>query len=640
MEEPFKKAYLQLTKALLVLPHKYIDRYWVGLAVSIWPFIFAHGQDNQASINTIAELTSAIEQVMRETQTPAVGVALINADGTDWVAGLGQADIENDVAADEQTMFRIGSVSKMFVSLAILKLQEQGLVSLKDTVKNIVPEVSFENPYADTSPILVEHLLEHTTGWNDLHIAEFALNAEGMTLKAGLEYHPNSRVSRWVPGTRMAYCNSGPAVAAYIVEKVTGQGYESYIQENFFSPLGMANATFYNSETYQQLGAKLYADGQPQEYWHIIMRPSGAINASPKEMANFVRLFTHRGRVDTLQLMNQASLVRMETPSSTDAAQAGLAYGHGLSNQSSVFGSFVYRRHLGGVANGLCDFSYLPEHQVGYAFMTTSGSLEALERITELIRSFQTKDLPQPDRQIRKSSTNAADIEGYYIPINPRFDLFYLVDRLVGVAWIESEDQTFFKQGLMSEREDFVATDEQIFVSPETGKVSMVLVDDPLAGEVLHIAEQVFKRTSPLVVYGLWILVVLWILLTISSLVLGIVWGIRYWTGHISGGANTQIRGWVLLPGLLMAGLIVLVAFGMSDFFQAFGTLGFISISLFVITISFALASVWAVVYAIKNYRKPINRAVYWYSISLTSLHFFMTCYFLWHGIIGVTTWT
>ena len=224
MEEPFKKAYLQLTKALLVLPHKYIDRYWVGLAVSIWPFIFAHGQDNQASINTIAELTSAIEQVMRETQTPAVGVALINADGTDWVAGLGQADIENDVAADEQTMFRIGSVSKMFVSLAILKLQEQGLVSLKDTVKNIVPEVSFENPYADTSPILVEHLLEHTTGWNDLHIAEFALNAEGMTLKAGLEYHPNSRVSRWVPGTRMAYCNSGPAVAAYIVEKVTGQG--------------------------------------------------------------------------------------------------------------------------------------------------------------------------------------------------------------------------------------------------------------------------------------------------------------------------------------------------------------------------------------------------------------------------------
>ncbi|WKN42981.1 serine hydrolase [Tunicatimonas pelagia] len=126
MKEPFKKAYLQLTKALSVLPHKYIDRYWVGLVVSIWPFIFAYGQQNQASINNIAELTSAIEQVMRETQTPAIGVALINADGTGWVAGLGQADIENDVAADEQTMFWIGSVSKMFVSLAIIYTRKRG----------------------------------------------------------------------------------------------------------------------------------------------------------------------------------------------------------------------------------------------------------------------------------------------------------------------------------------------------------------------------------------------------------------------------------------------------------------------------------------------------------------------------------
>ena len=64
----------------------------------------------------------------------------------------------------------------MFVSLAILKLQEEGRISLKDKVRDLVPEIEFKNPWEETSPILVGHLLEHTSGWDDVHFTEYANN--------------------------------------------------------------------------------------------------------------------------------------------------------------------------------------------------------------------------------------------------------------------------------------------------------------------------------------------------------------------------------------------------------------------------------------------------------------------------------
>jgi CubicO group peptidase (beta-lactamase class C family) len=136
-------------------------------------------------------------------------VALVQGDSTIWATSLGKANLETNVNADENTMFRIGSVSKMFVSLAILKLQEEGRISLDAKVRDLVPDVAFVNPWEKQAPILVKHLLEHTTGWDDLQLKDYAMNDPALTLKQGLDYNPKSRTSRWKPGTRMAYCNSG-----------------------------------------------------------------------------------------------------------------------------------------------------------------------------------------------------------------------------------------------------------------------------------------------------------------------------------------------------------------------------------------------------------------------------------------------
>ena len=76
-----------------------------------------------------------------------------------------------------------------------------------------------------------------------------------------LDYDHSSRISRWRPGTRMSYCNSGPAVAAYIVEKIAGKSFEKYVEQNFFKPIGMQTATYF--QPISELTTTLYhSDGK------------------------------------------------------------------------------------------------------------------------------------------------------------------------------------------------------------------------------------------------------------------------------------------------------------------------------------------------------------------------------------------
>src|SRR5690606_34321016 len=97
---------------------------FLAFFLSLCGSTFGQEEKDSDAPKTISELQTAIEKVLKDSGTPAVGLAMVQGDSTLWVAGLGKANIENEVMANENTMFRIGSTSKMFVSLAILKLQE------------------------------------------------------------------------------------------------------------------------------------------------------------------------------------------------------------------------------------------------------------------------------------------------------------------------------------------------------------------------------------------------------------------------------------------------------------------------------------------------------------------------------------
>jgi CubicO group peptidase (beta-lactamase class C family) len=277
-------------------------RFAAALLIATLPaaLFAAEKKDEPKAAQSVPELRQQLEKILKDSHTPGVSVAIVHKDGPEWVGALGLANVAANQPATADTLFRIGSTSKAFASLSILKLVDEGKLSLDDPVRKLAPEVQFENKWEATDPVRVVNLLEHTTGWDDMHLREYAKNADGMDLKTGLAFGTSSRVSRWRPGTRMSYCNTGPAVAAYIVEKITGQRFEDYVQQNFFAPLGMKTATYFPP---QANAVTLYHDDgkTPYPYWHIIYRPAGSINASANDMAGYVQFYLNCGMVNGTQ---------------------------------------------------------------------------------------------------------------------------------------------------------------------------------------------------------------------------------------------------------------------------------------------------------------------------------------------------
>ena len=374
-------------------------------------------EDVPAPAQSIPELQKQLEKILVDTHTPGVSVAIVHRDGPEWIAGLGKSDVAAKRATSADTQFRIGSTSKAFASLSILKLSNEGKLSLDDSVHKLAPEVWFENPWEATDPVRVVDLLEHTTSWDDMHLREYAKDDPALPLRDALDYDHHSRISRWRPGTRMAYCNSGPAVAAYIVEKVTGQKFEDYVSKNFFEPIGMKTATYFQP-TSGMLTSLYHPDGKTTyPYWNVEYRPAGSINASAKDMAAYVQFYLNRGTVNGVQVIPAASIDRMEMPTRTWAAKEGLKAGYGLSNYWSINEGFVYHGHDGGVAGGLTEMAYMPDNGVGYFYSINAANGGSFEKIGEAIRAYITRNLQKPTPPPAATlPANAVAYAGWYQP--------------------------------------------------------------------------------------------------------------------------------------------------------------------------------------------------------------------------------
>ncbi len=601
-------------------------------------------ESNRASgTKTIEQLIADIEKLVEDNpKFPAVSIAMVDQNGPVWVGAIGQADVENNIPADENTLFRIGSTSKMFVALAVLKLIEEGKLSFDDKVKDLVPEIAFQNQWEETDPVRLVHLLEHTTGWDDLHLVEYAHNdPTPSTLKQGLDFHPHSRVSRWKPGTRMAYCNSGPPVAAYIVEKITGMDYEEYIQQNFFTPMGMSSMTFRYSDDVKKAGATLYTNGKKEDYWHIVMRPSGSINANAVDMAKFLSFYLQRGKVNGIPLISESSLTRMESPQSNPAAAAGHQVGYGLHNYSSVHKQWIYREHNGGVNGGITEFAYLPEAQVGHAIMINSDQGKTFSEISTLIRDYETQHLPKkPTDSSTSSDTDWQSVSGYYYPINPRVEMFRFIDRIAGIQLFAVDGNKLVSRRFFGgEPRTYYPDEGGRFRSEYTGAISLSQVIDPLAGRVLHSGTQVLKPINTVAVYFQLLVLFSWMAVVALTLPYALVWGSRKLLGAEIKGMSLRVRLWPLVSSISMLGLVAMLTIGQQDPFTLLGEPSWVSVGIMLLTLAFFIFALLGTYTAIRAYSEKMNKYNYWFSAIATSSHLMIALYLAWFGVIGLMTW-
>ena len=612
--------------------------------VVVWAPVARAAEEDEPVPRSLEELKQKIQAVLDETKTPGAGLALVNRDGTEWAGGVGLADVASRRPADWDTLFRIGSVSKMFVALAVLDLVEDGRLSLEDSAASLAPDVAFSNRWEETDPVRVVHLLEHTSGFDDISLREYADSREPpISLADGLALRPASRTSRWRPGTRHAYCNAGPAFAARIVEHVTGATYEQWVRERLFRPLHMDTATFLKPDDPTSLATLYYADGvTPQPYWHICMRPAGSINASPVEMANLVRLLLNRGWFEGRQLLSPESIERMEHAASGFAAEAGLATGYGLANYTTRQRGFIFRGHDGGVNGGAANLAYLPAHGVGYVFMINSGSGEAFRRIRSLVSGYLTRELqaPTPPEPVPVPDDLAKRFAGWYQPDSPRTEGLRWLEQLFGVARVTFSDDGVTFDPLLGEADTFVAVSEHSFRHSESPVAGLALIEDPDGGLLLQFSTATGRQIPTgvfLVRTGVAALVATLLLLVLPVFA---VWApLRFLRRQFRGRRRIGVLGWPASAAICLFGSALLLVASQESLFERFGRPTVWSIGLCVGTIAFALFALLALVTTWRARREGVAWLTLAFARAVAVAAVIEAAYLAFWGWIGIRLW-
>lgn len=593
---------------------------------------------------TFADLKVELEKIRTETSTAAIGVSIVNQDGSVWIAGLGEANKEKHIKADENSLFRIGSASKMFAGLAVLKLVEEGKLRLNDKLHDIAPEIAFENQWEATNPILIGHLLEHTTGWDTIP-AEYANEApDSMNLQEGLAdaVRIKARKSRWVPGTRHAYSNTGPVVAAYVVEKIANQKYEDFVQENFFNPLQMNSSTFFKTVNYLQHAATPYVNNRPQEYAQMYSRPSSSLNSSPKDMAQLLQFFIQKGRINNQIVLSPESIYSMQTPQTTLGAKQGIASGYGLTHQ--IFGNdnpnLALYGHGGQLPGALTEFIYIPELNTGYAFMLTTNSGEAYGRTQQLIRQYLLKNInKKPAKAAIELPSKFQKLAGFYQPINPKGNIERIKSDIEGVMKFSASGKQFHREPFWGgwKSNDYAINDKNL-IDPYHGLPSIAIVQDPLAGEVVQVGGDTYKKVSAFSVYGRLVFLASLVIFSATSILFALIWIPRRVFGKPQNNSSTKIQGASFATSVCLLLLPLMpIIFG-DDIFDML-ILSPTSGSIFLLSIIYPLLACYSLFVVYNNRTAAMNRWGYWYSTLLAILHVSFAIYAASYGLIGLRLW-
>ncbi|SPE56860.1 putative TonB-dependent receptor [Verrucomicrobia bacterium] len=600
--------------------------------------------------HSIPELRMAIESVLKETKTPGAAIAIVSRDKPEWLAGIGKADVAANQPVTPDTLFRLGSVSKGFVALAALQLQEAGKLKLTDTVRQWVPEVAFVNPWEAANPVRLLHLLEHTSGFDDMHLREYALNDPAMTLNAALAYGASSRVCRWPPGTRMAYCSSGPAVLAAVIEKVSGERFEDYVRKHIFNPLHMDGASYFYTAEVQRRLTKLYRpDGlTPYPYWHAGLRPTAGLNASARDMANYLRFYLQRGCLDGTQVLQAASIERMEGAETPPSAKLGPMVEYGLCNYESPDGPFVFHGHNGAVMGGITEMRYLPEQGCGYVVMLNSGSSIAGYQIANLVRDYLRPKLTPPPLPavVPVPKQFQQHYAGHYQCISPGLQWTQGISR-----WLDARTLSVTTNGLLVSFHGFskhrvVPVTERLYRNEDASLATVALLPDTDGHTLIQCRTGTYERIPALEYWAQLAGIALVCVLVVSSLIMAPIWTLRRWLGKSRNPGPLSVRFLPLVSAALLAAFTVLLASGFRGCLTgkyiddaSLGTPNLHTVSLWLASLGFPLTALASLYVVWRERHTPMKRPVYWYSVLVAVTMAATAVYHGYWGLIGLRLW-
>jgi CubicO group peptidase (beta-lactamase class C family) len=399
----------------------------ITVALVFGPGSAITGAASASSTLDFTAIDAYVATQMKEQRIPGLAIGIVQGDQVVHLKGFGQADASGR-AVTPQTPFILASVSKPITALAVMQLVEQGKLELDAPVQRYLP--SFRVADLDASShITVRHLLSHTSGLPES--ADVVLLTSTDTSDGALErqVHELASVQLNRPvGASFEYANVNYATLGLLVQAVSGQSYEAYVQQHVFGPLDMRHS--YTSQ----------AEAQPQglangsRYWFGVPipadvpdnraeRPNGRLIASAEDMAHFLIAQLNGGQYAGAALLSPAGIAAMHQP----AAQIGGGEaGYGLGWYSGQRNGVTTVEHAGDGVNFHANVVLVPERALGIVLLENAQNGLKPELMSGIARGVTTLLLGE---QPARMESGGLKLMVYYAV------LVLAVIQLFGIIW-------------------------------------------------------------------------------------------------------------------------------------------------------------------------------------------------------------
>ena len=366
------------------------------------------------------ELTKFVDEFFSKEQVqksaPGAVVTVVQGDQVLLNKGYGYADVEKKTVVNpDDTLFRVGSVTKTFTAMAVLQLVDQGKVDLEADIRTYFPDIKFKNPYKE--PVRVKNLLLHNTGFEPREVKMDDIHGDFETYYPLEDYvKENFPPVIREPGTSYMYDNFAYLLQGYLIEKVSGKRYEDYMKENVFSVLEMNHShTVFSQDVLKSLATGYDpASGKPVPVYNVkpTNLPDGGMFTTGGDMAKFMIAQLNGGIYKdksvlsgkSIQLMHQyQQMIHPKFPDTTLGFEAPYSL---VSNEYVV--------NKGGDIPGFSsDVWLVPNKNIG---VFLSGNMMGGPRL-EFYKAFMTTFFPQEkpnDQYIKTSKKELEKFAGFY----------------------------------------------------------------------------------------------------------------------------------------------------------------------------------------------------------------------------------
>ena len=337
----------------------------------------------------LAGLDTLAARVLREWKAPGISIAVVEKGKIVYTGGFGYRDIDKKLPVTSNTLFAIGSCTKAFTAAILGMLQKDGLVDLDQPVRNYLPELKFQNEYANAH-VTLRDMMSHRTGLPRHDMSWYASPASRSELLERIQHLEPTEELR----ARFQYNNFMFLAQGMVIEKITGKSWEENIREKIFKPLGMNSTVVSISEMEKSADHSLaYATIKDSIIKYIPYRnidaigPAGSINSSANDMAKWLITWINSGKYNDKEIIpasyrSQAMTVQMATGGGLPGAEFPDLHssGYGLGWGINSYRGHYRVEHGGGIDGFITSTAFFPSDSIGIFVVSNQGGPVAVIR--------------------------------------------------------------------------------------------------------------------------------------------------------------------------------------------------------------------------------------------------------------------